>query len=141
MVNPGIHAEMAVLIQQEKELEEKLEKIEKEVPVWKKRVRLAREKGMDDLAAEALDRARELEAKARKFSTELDSIEQRKKMLRFEARRPSGKEVERSEALLESVRMGGLVDPDEASLDREFKELAAKEATDKVVLGFDDDEE
>lgn len=140
MVNPGIHAEMALLIHREKELEEELDKLTGEIPVWKKRVKLARDKGMDELAGEALQRARELDARARSCASELESIEQQKQMLRYEARRPSGKEVERSEALLESVRLGGLVDPDEASLDREFKELAAREATDEVVLGFDDEE-
>ncbi len=140
MVNPGIHAEMANLIQREKELEEKLAELEKEIPVWKKRVKLARDKGMSDLAAEAGERADLLESQAKKAVTELDHIQQQKDMLRYESRRPSGREVERAEAMVESVRMGGLIDPDEAALDREFKDLAAKSAADKMVLDFGDDD-
>jgi hypothetical protein len=140
MVNPGIHAEMANLIHREKEIEEKLDELEKEVPVWKKRVKLATDKGMTDLAAEAQERFDMLDAKAKKLAAELDSIQQQKDMLRYEARRPSGREVERAEAMVESVRLAGLVDPDEAALDREFKELAAKKAADDMVLDFGDDD-
>lgn len=140
MVNPGIHAEMANLIQREKDLEEKLDELEKEIPVWKNRVKLARDKGMEELAAEAGQRADELDAKAKKYAAELDSIEQQKEMLRYEARRPSGREVERAEAMVESVRLGGLVDPDEAALEREFDDLAAQKAADDLVLDFGDDD-
>jgi hypothetical protein len=42
--------------------------------------------------------------------------------------------------MVESVRLAGLVDPDEAALDREFKELAARKAADDMVLDFGDDD-
>ena len=105
MVDPVIHAEMTILIQREKELEREIEELENdEIPLWKKRVGLAENKGMTDLADEARGRVRELIAKLDAHKRELDSIDMQKSMLRKESRRPSGREVERAEHLLEQVR-------------------------------------
>ncbi len=113
MVNPGIHAEMTILIRRENELEEKIAELQKhEIPLWAKRVKLAREKGMDDLAEEAKGRVRELKAKLDEAKREIESIAMQKSALRYESRRPTGNEVERAENMVEQVRLGGLVDPD-----------------------------
>lgn len=141
MVDPVIHAEMTILIRREKELEEQLAELKEELPVWAKRVRLAEDKGMTDLADEARVRARELKAKYDKAQQELDSIDMQKSMLRHQSRRPSGNEVERAEALLEQVRQAGLVDPDKAKwdeLERKARERKLAEGGD-AVLDFGDD--
>ena len=118
MVDPGIHAEMTILIRREKELEAEIRELEEdELPLWRKRVGLAEDKGMSDLADEARGRLRELQEKVAKNRAELDSIDMQKSMLRHEARRPSGNEVARAEALLEQVRLAGLVDPDRSKWD------------------------
>ena len=144
MVDPVIHAEMTILIREEKELEEKIAELEsEELPLWSKRVRLAEEKGMGDLADEARVRLRELQTKLAGFKSELDSIDMRKSMLRKQSRRPQGLEVERAENLLEQVRLAGLVDPDKADWDELERRARAKKTDaggpDEVVFDFDED--
>lgn len=112
MVDPVVHAKMTMLIQQEKKLKEELDELEKEIPVWEKRIELARQKGMPDLARQAKERVEQLAARKAAISQEFDVIDMDKGMLRYEARRPSGVEVQRAEAMLDAVRLGGLVDPD-----------------------------
>lgn len=124
-MDPVLHAEMALLVQREKKLEEERKTLLEEITLWRRRVELAKEKGMTDLAKEASERVKQLAERGRAVDLELDVIEMDKSMLRKQSRRPDGREVERAEALLESFRQGGLVDPDEASLEREFRELAA----------------
>lgn len=138
MVDPGIHAEMTILIRREKELERELSELKEEIPVWNKRVDLALSKGMEELAEQAREREQELRAKAKKLQLELEMIDQEKSVLRYESRRPSGAEVARSEAMLESVRLGGLVDPDR--LDKRIEDAAKgiDEESD-AILDFSDD--
>ncbi len=124
-MDPVLHAEMALLVQREKKLEEERKALLEEITLWRRRVELAKDKGMTDLAGEASERVKQLAERGRAVDLELDVIEMDKSMLRKQSRRPDGREVERAEALLESFRQGGLVDPDEASLEREFRELAA----------------
>lgn len=124
-MDPVLHAEMALLVQREKKLEEEQKALLEEITLWRRRVELAKDKGMTDLAGEASERVKQLAERGRAVDLELDVIEMDKSMLRKQSRRPDGREVERAEALLESFRQGGLVDPDEASLEREFRELAA----------------
>lgn len=124
-MDPVLHAEMALLVQREKKLEEERKTLLEEITLWRRRVELAKDKGMTDLAGEASERVKQLAERGRAVDLELDVIEMDKSMLRKQSRRPDGREVERAEALLESFRQGGLVDPDEASLEREFRELAA----------------
>ena len=126
-VDPVIHAEMAALVRRQKELEEERTELVIALPTWKKRVRLAEDKGMAELADEARQRLREVAARGRAIDAELEEIEDQKTRLRFEGRRPGGLEVRRAEAMVESVRMGGHIDPDEASLDAEFEELARRQ--------------
>lgn len=144
MTNPGIHAEMTILIRRENELEEKLEELhKKEIPLWEKRVGLAEQKGMSDLATQAAERVRELKRKVAEYQRELDSIDMQKSMLRKESRRPTGAEVERAENLLEQVRLAGLVDPDKGKWD-ELEEKARAEGFDEesgAVLDFGSDED
>lgn len=140
MVDPGIHAEMTILIRREKELEEQVKELnDAEIPLWIKRVRLAEEKGMSELADEARGRVRELKARLDKAKAEIDSIDMQKSMLRHESRRPKGHEVDRAEALLEQVRMAGLVDPDRGEWDKLEKQHALKEASD-AILDFGDED-
>ena len=142
-MDPVIHAEMTILLKREKALEEELEKLEEELPVWKKRVQLALDKDMMDLAEEAKTRYLELQSKQLQAQHELEQIEEDKKRLRYEARRPTGEEVRRSAAMLEAVRQGGLIDPDEARLDAEFDELKKQQGglpdlpEDDVKLDFE----
>lgn len=150
MVDPLIHAQMAQIIQDEKDLLEQKRKLEgEEIPLWKKRVALAREKGRDDLAEQAKTRARELMLKLGEIEIELESLADKKKNLRYQSRRPTGDAVRRAEAMVQSVRDGGLINPDEAALERKIRELAnsnastgarTDESTD-VVLGFGDDDQ
>lgn len=146
MVNPGIHAEMTILIQREKELEQAIDELKDEqIPLWEKRVKLADQKGMPELADEAEQRVELLRGKLSEAQLELDSIDMKKDMLRKESRRPSGAEVERAEAMVESVRQAGLVDPDRTDWDELEKKAAAREAgldeESGAVFDFDDDSE
>lgn len=132
-INPVIQAEMKSLVMRAKQLEKDLAKIQEELPMWEKRVDLATQKGMPDLARQAAEKADTMRQQQREYTTQLDVIAQEKDMLRYQARRPSGIEVARSEMMLEEVRLGGLVDPDKAKLERELDEL--------VSFDFDEDDE
>ncbi len=123
-MDPLIHAEMSLLVQREKKLEEEKAVLVEEMSVWKRRVELAKTKGMTELAQEAGARLVQTSERGRAVSLELEVIEMEKSILRKESRRPDGKEVARAEALLESFRQSGLVDPEEASLERQLRELA-----------------
>ncbi len=142
-MDPVIHAEMTILIRREKELEEQIQELEsEELPVWSKRVTLAENKGMGELADEARGRLRELQKKLAAAKAELDSIEMQKSMLRYESRRPSGVEVERAENMVEQVRLGGLVDPDRTdwdALEKKAKAASLKEDS-GAVFDFDDED-
>jgi len=120
-MDPVVHARMTMIIQEEKKLGEEKQKIILEIPVWERRVTLATQKGMTELAGEASQRVGELKTRIKEIDLKLETMQMDKDMLRYESRRPSGREVERAEAMLEQVRLGGLVDPD--SKDKEFKEL------------------
>jgi len=136
-MDPVIYARMAQLIQEEKKLTEELRELNRElIPLWEGRVELAIEKDRDDLARQAQGRVRQLEERLLEIEHRLEAIASAKKDLRYQSRRPTGREVERSEAMLESVRLGGLVDPDEASLEREIDELDE----DAVTLDFGEDD-
>lgn len=144
MVDPVIHAEMTILVRREKELNEQVADLEsKELPLWAKRVQLAENKGMADLADEARGRLRELQAQLTSAKGELDSIEMQKSMLRHQARRPSGVEVARAEHLVEQARLAGLVDPDRADWDELERRARAKSASSgsegDVFFDFDED--
>jgi len=143
-MDPVIHAEMTILIRREKELEEEILELQsEEIPLWSKRVGLAENKGMAELADEARGRVRELQAQLDKNQKELDSIDMQKSMLRYESKRPSGNEVERAEALLEQVRAAGLVDPDATDWDEVERKAKANRASlqedSGAVLDFDDE--
>lgn len=120
-MDPVVHARMTMIIQEEKKLGEEKQKLVLEIPVWERRVTLATQKGMTELAGEASQRVGELKTRIKEIDLKLETMQMDKDMLRYESRRPSGREVERAEAMLEQVRLGGLVDPD--SKDQEFKDL------------------
>lgn len=130
MSNNPYHAEMAFLIREEKEIEAKLIELRKEFGTWKERIELARKVGRVELASQAEARVDELRARGLELRDELRLVTEKKRMLRYESRRPTGHEVERAEALLDAFRESGLVDPDEASLEREFDELRKQEPLD-----------
>lgn len=126
-MDPSYRHEMAYLIREEKRLEEDLEKLREEFATWKRRVTLAEEKGQPELAAQALERVDELRQKGHAAKEELGLLQAKKRLVIRAARQPDGAEVARAEALLEDVRQGGLIDPDEASLEAEFARLARGE--------------
>lgn len=119
---------MAYLMQREKKQRQEANQLEDEIEVWKKRVRLADERGMSDLADQARQRARELIARRRKLEDEFELIATEKQMLRRESLRPGGQEVARAEELLRRWQESGLVDADQAVLEREFDQLNAAQA-------------
>ena len=127
-VDPVIHAHMAYLLQQEKKELEEAHKLEDEIEVWKKRIQLAEGRGMQELADQARERARALVQRRRELQTRLDMIDTEKGMLRKESRRPGGREVAYAEELLARWQESGLVDPDQAVLDRQFSELGKEAA-------------
>jgi len=129
MVDPVVHAKMTMLIQHEKKLKAELEELRKDIPTWAKRVELAQAKGMGDLTRQAGDRLQALQARVAEIEHEFDVIQMDRDMLRYQARRPTGIEAERAEALLDSVRLAGLVDPD-----------ANDENTKNVTFDFTDEE-
>ncbi|MFU8805475.1 MAG: hypothetical protein ACNA8W_16810 [Bradymonadaceae bacterium] len=133
-MDPVLRAEMAMLIQREKKALEDLDKIRAELPIWRRRVELAHDKGMTELAEQADAHIEELRNKGRGLKYELEVIEMDKSMLlkQGRTRRPSGGEVERAEALLDSFRESGLVDPEEATLNRELGELQSQMDVDKL---------
>ncbi len=118
------HAEMALLIRREKEIDQELQELGKEFATWKDRVELAQKTGRDELAARAQERLDQVRAEASGLRREQKRLGTMKKQVRYESRRPSGNEVQRAEALLESFRQSGLIDPEEAALATAFENLA-----------------
>ena len=134
------HAEMALLIRRENEIEARLEELRKDFGTWKDRVQLARNTGRDELAVRAEERIQKLRDEAKELRDELRLLVAKKRRLRKESRRPTGVEVQRSEALLESFRQSGLIDPEEATMEREFDDLRRQGHSDgEVQLDFGDD--
>ncbi len=127
-MDPLIHAEMTVLVKQQKMFEREADGLREEREKWSGRVSLAEQKGMSDLARQAQEKVDDIDTKLRKIEVDLEILDQEKSMLRHESRRPKGQEVERAEALLDSFRAAG-IDPDKAAMDREFSELEADATT------------
>ena len=113
MVDPGIHAEMALLIQREQQLERRQTELVGDLELWRKRTDLAEQKGKSGLAAKAHERLEALENERGEIVRELESICMQKSQLRYESRRPSGDEVVRAETMVEMARLSGLLDDDE----------------------------
>lgn len=137
MSNNPYHAEMAYLIRQEKELEAKLHELRKEFGTWKERIELAHRLGRQELAAQAEERVAQIRQDGLELRDELRLLVEKKRLLRQESRRPTGHEVDRAQALLDAFRDSGLVDPDEASLEREFEELSKQRPIDLDDLDQD----
>lgn len=138
-VDPVIHAHMAYLVQKEKKERAEAERLEKEIELWKKRIALAQGRGMAELAEQARERARELVQRRRDLETQLELIDTEKAILRKESRRPGGREVAYAEALLARWQESGLVDPDQAVLDREFAELGKEAALKDLHAAMDEE--
>lgn len=142
-MDPVIHAEMTFLLKDEREYTDERATLVKDFPIWKKRVTLATSKSMFDLATEAEARVEEMRLRISEIDIELAMIEEKKKALRYESKRPSGDELRRSNALLNAMKEGGVVDPDEIALEMEFEKLAksrplnSKVANSKVVNDSD----
>ena len=117
-MDPYQHAQMTHLVMRQKELERELESLRQDLPTWERRVQLAQEKGMAELAQQAQEKVAQVRARGRQVKLELETLDMEKDMLRKQHRMPSGQPVAQAEAMLEQVRAGGLVDPDRAELDR-----------------------
>ncbi len=121
------HAELAVYIRREKEIEKELEQLEKDFKTWKERVELAQKAGRPELKARAEQRIDDLRAEAWGLRTELKEIIEKKREIRMDSRRPSGVELQRAQSLLQSFRESGIIDPDKARLEDEIKEAAKQD--------------
>lgn len=134
-IDASLHAQMTHFVMREKELQKELLKLQEDLPLWTKRVSLARQHGKDDLADQAQEKLSELQSKESAMRLELETIEMEKDMLRKQSRRPKDSpEVARAEAALEQIRMGGLVDPDRTDIERELEQMD----TSGVSFDFDD---
>lgn len=134
-IDASLHAQMTHFVMREKELQKELLKLQEDLPLWTKRVGLARDHGKEDLARQAQEKLSELQTRESAVRLELETIEMEKDMLRKQHRRPGDSpEVARAEAALEQIRMGGLVDPDRNDIDRELEQLN----TSGVSFDFDD---
>jgi phage shock protein A len=132
-IDAFVHAQMKNLMMRKKSAEEELTKVRADGQLWKGRVQLAQEKNLTELAVQAEEKLVSLRSRRDELKFELEKIEQEKDVLRYQARRPSGDEVERAEFMVEQVRQGGLIDPDKAGLERELAGL--------VSLDFDTSED
>ncbi len=133
-MDPVLHAEMTQLLRDEKEYVEERTTLVRDFPTWKKRVELATNKGMLELAEEAQGRVDEMHLRISEIDIELEMIEDKKKHLRYESKRPSGEELRRSSALLNAMKEGGLIDP----LEMEIENLTNNKGNDSdLVLDFE----
>lgn len=132
-IDAFVHAQMKNLMMRKKSAEEELTKVRADGQLWKGRVQLAQEKNLTELAVQAEEKLVSLRSRRDELKFELEKIEQEKDVLRYQARRPGGDEVERAEFMVEQVRQGGLIDPDKAGLERELAGL--------VSLDFDTSED
>lgn len=135
MTNP-FQAEMAYLIRREKEIEERLQALSKEFGTWKERVGLAERAGKQDLADAAAERLDALRGEATELREELRLLVEKKRLVRRESRRPTGNEVARAEALLESFQTSGLLS-EEDQLKAEIEGLSRSPGP--ASLDSDDD--
>ncbi len=110
------HAEMALLIRREKEIERKLQALTDDFKTWKERIAMAKQAGKDELAARAEAKVEELKTDALMLRQELVPIIDQKKKLRRQSQRPSGQELQRSKAILDDFRKSGLIDPEQAQM-------------------------
>ncbi len=129
-MDPYLHAQMKNLMMRKKSAEQELTQVRKDGHLWKGRKQLAEEQGRPELAEKAEEKLVGLRTRRDELKFELDKIEQEKDMLRYQSRRPSGNEVERAEMMVEFVRQGDLIDPDKASMEREFEELVKLDFSD-----------
>lgn len=124
----GLHAQMTFLIQEEKRFEATLRSLSEDAELWKTRVQLADDKDRPELARQARERLNEVLTDVQEAQVKLDTIKYEKQRLRREARRPTGVEVERAEAMVDRLRQSGVIDPEEAMLEQELDEVAAEQA-------------
>lgn len=122
-------AEMAVYIRREKEIEKELNQLKKDFKTWKERIELAKKADRPELAARAEQRLKDLRADAWGLRTELQEIVEKKREIRMDSRRPTGAETRRAQSLLESFRESGIIDPEEAQLQRDIEEAAKHDDT------------
>lgn len=122
------HAEMTHLVRREKELERKFEEMRDEYQEWEERIELAQKADRPELVDKAKQRVEKLRIESRQIRSELREIADKKKELRKESKMPTGEETRRAQALLESFRQSGLVDPDEAQLEQEIEDAAGDDA-------------
>ncbi len=137
MAQNPFHAEMALLIRREKELEKELNELAIALKTWRDRIQMAADAGRDELADQARAKLEEIKTEALMQRQELQSVQDKKKKLRRQSRRPSGQEVRRSKAILDGFRESGLVDPEEAEMDDLAKETRAQQDLDALKSQMD----
>jgi hypothetical protein len=134
-INPGDHAEMAILIRREKLANERIEKATGDLALWVRRGKLAKEKGKLDMARQAMDRAIEAKRILDKAQFELETLQMDKDVLKSGAQMPDDESVIRAEVLVEQFRMQGFAPEEQelkemqADVEAEFELLALKDET------------
>lgn len=123
-IDPYIHERMTQVVAAGKKLKEELLKLQADIPMWDKRVVMAQERGMAELAQQAADHVAGLRQRAQQVEVELEILREERRQLQFENTVQPGRDiVARTEAMVDSVRIGGLVDPDKAKLENELRDL------------------
>ena len=136
-MDPVIHAEMTNLVMEEKQLRRELEKLSGDLPTWEKRVQLASDKGMQDLAEQAREKVAHLRHRRSEIAARLEMIAEEKSLLRVRSKRPSGEATLRAQMLVEHAKLGGL-DPEAAKAERELDELAKDEELEHFTFDFNE---
>jgi signal transduction protein with GAF and PtsI domain len=122
--DPYIHERMTQVVAAGKKLKEELLKLQADIPMWDKRVVMAQERGMPELARQAAEHVAGMRQRAQQVEVELEILREERRQLQFEhAVQPGRDIVARTEAMVDSVRIGGLVDPDKAKLENELHDL------------------
>jgi phage shock protein A len=123
-IDPYIHERMTQVVAAGKKLKEELLKLQADIPVWDKRVAWALEQGKPELSQQAAEHVAGLRERERAVEVELEILREERRQLKHESIVTPGREiVERTEAMVESVRQGGFIDPDRAKLENELRAL------------------
>ena len=131
-IDPGDHAELAILIRREHSAQAKRETVLDDLELWVERGKLAKAKGELDLARQALERALTAKTSLEAVDLELETIRMAKDVLKRNARKPDESEaVIRAEVLVEQFRMQGLA-PEEQELREMAEEVEAELALEEL---------
>lgn len=126
-MNSGDRIYMAELLTQLKLAHTKKAEAEKDLDLWTDRMKLARERGAEDLYHAAHDRASRAEEALRRAEATIMEIEVQRDAFKREVREAVNPRVARSQQLVASLK-GTDLDPDQARMERLSKESAADDA-------------